>query len=116
LLDVQRLAATKPSGIAELAQLYRTDPDLARLVQGQGKAGIMTFEEAYKIVANDLKNASLSEAEKAQKARDLINLSTSGGGINAQLPSGIPPGSVQIGTSKGKPVYKAPDGKQYVVS
>jgi hypothetical protein len=79
LLRVQELAATKPSGIAELAQLYRTNPELARLVQGQGKAGIMTFEEAYKIVAADLKNASLSETEKAQKARDLMAMSAGGG-------------------------------------
>lgn len=33
----------------------------------------------------------------------------------AQLPDGIPEGSTQIGTSGGKPVYQAPDGKQYVV-
>lgn len=33
----------------------------------------------------------------------------------AQLPEGIPPGSTQIGTSGGKPVYQSPDGKQYVV-
>jgi hypothetical protein len=43
-------------------------------------------------------------------------LSSQGLGVQAQLPAGIPPGSVQVGTSKGKPVYKAPDGKQYVVS
>jgi hypothetical protein len=76
----------------------------------------MTFEEAYKAISLDPKNMALSEVEKAQKARELINLSTLGGGVQAQLPPGIPPGSVQVGTSKGKPVYKAPDGKQYVVS
>jgi hypothetical protein len=79
LLRVQELAATKPSGTAEMINLFRTDPELARLVQGQGKAGVMTFEEAYKIVAADLKNASLSEAEKAQKARNLMALSAGGG-------------------------------------
>lgn len=79
LLRVQELAATKPSGIAELAQLYRTNPDLARLVQGQGKAGTMTFEEAYKAIALDPKNMSLSEVEKAQKARELMSLSLGGG-------------------------------------
>jgi hypothetical protein len=79
LLRVQELAATKPSGITELANLYRTNPELARMVQGQGKAGIMTFEEAYKIVAADLKNAGLSDAEKAQKARDLMAIAAGGG-------------------------------------
>ena len=79
LLRVQEMAASKPSSIAELANLYRTDPELARKIQGQGKAGVMTFEEAYKIVAADLKNASLSDAEKAQKARDLMAISMGGG-------------------------------------
>jgi hypothetical protein len=116
MLEVQRLAATKPSSVEFLAQLYKTDPELASKIQGQGKAGVMTFEEAYKAIAIDPKNMALSEIEKAQKARELMNLSTLGGGVQAQLPPGIPANSVQIGTSKGKPVYKAPDGKQYVVS
>jgi hypothetical protein len=90
MLEVQRLAATKPSGVAELAQLYRTDPELARLVQGQGKAGIMTFEEAYKIVATDLKNASLSDAEKVQKARDLMAASSGGGASAATVLNYVP--------------------------
>jgi hypothetical protein len=79
LLRVQEMAATKPSSIAELANLYRTDPELARKIQGERKAGVMTFEEAYKIIAADLKNASLSEAQKAQKARDLMAISLGGG-------------------------------------
>jgi hypothetical protein len=91
MLEVQRLAATKPSSIAELANLYRTNPELARLVQGQGKAGIMTFEEAYKIVATDLKNANLSDTEKVQKARDLMAAS-SGGGTSAPTVLNYVPG------------------------
>jgi hypothetical protein len=78
LLRVQEMAANKPSSITELANLYKTNPELARLVQGQGKAGIMTFEEAYKIVAADLKNANLSDTEKVQKARDLMAASSGG--------------------------------------
>jgi hypothetical protein len=47
----------------------------------------MTFEEAYKIVASDLKNASLSEAEKAQKARNLMALSAGSGATTAAIPT-----------------------------
>ena len=36
----------------------------------------------------------------------------SGGG---NMPKGIPPGSKQVGTSGGKPVYESPDGKRYIV-
>jgi hypothetical protein len=79
MLEVQRLAATKPSSVEFLAQLYKTDPELARKIQGERKAGVMTFEEAYKIIAADLKNASLSDAEKAQKARNLMSISEGGG-------------------------------------
>lgn len=31
------------------------------------------------------------------------------------LPEGLPPGSKQIGTSGGKPVYEAPDGRKFIV-
>lgn len=34
---------------------------------------------------------------------------------SAPAPSGLPQGSVQIGTSGGKPVYQTPDGKRYIV-
>jgi hypothetical protein len=33
----------------------------------------------------------------------------------AALPEGLPQGARQIGTSGGKPVYQAPDGKRYLV-
>jgi hypothetical protein len=79
LLRVQEMAATKPSSIAELAQLFRTDPELARKIQGQGKSGMMTFEEAYKAVSLDPKNMALTEAQKAQKARELMTLATGDG-------------------------------------
>jgi hypothetical protein len=87
LLRIQELAATKPSAVIELANLYKTNPELARLVQGQGKAGIMTFEEAYKIVAADLKNANLSDTEKVQKARDLMAASSGGGSATVAIPT-----------------------------
>lgn len=35
--------------------------------------------------------------------------------VQSSLPPGIPAGSVQIGTSQGKPVYKTPDGRQLIV-
>ncbi len=32
----------------------------------------------------------------------------------SQIPSGLPQGSSQIGTSGGKPVYKAPNGDMFI--
>ena len=38
------------------------------------------------------------------------------GAVNsAGIPQGVPQGSRQIGTSGGKPVFQAPDGKRYIV-
>jgi hypothetical protein len=34
--------------------------------------------------------------------------------MKSSLPAGIPEGSKQVGTSKGKPVYQAPNGKRYI--
>lgn len=36
-------------------------------------------------------------------------------GAMGKPPAGIPPGSVQIGTSGGKPVYQTPDGQKLIV-
>jgi len=105
----------KPSSIAELAALYRTDPEIARQISGVGKTGTLTFEEAYKLVAADPKNLALTDAQKAQSARNLMAL---GLGVSPQssLPPGLPPGSTQVGTQQGKPVYRTPDGKLVTVS
>ena len=107
--------AGKPSSIAELAALYRTDPEIARQISGVGKTGTLTFEEAYKLVAADPKNLALTDAQKAQSARNLMAL---GLGVSPQssLPPGLPPGSTQVGTQQGKPVYRTPDGKLVTVS
>jgi hypothetical protein len=107
--------AGKPSSIAELAELYRTNPEIARQISGVGKTGTLTFEEAYKLVAADPKNLSLTDAQKAQRAKELMTL---GLGLPPQsgLPPGLPPGSTQVGTSQGKPVYKTPDGKLVTAS
>jgi len=107
--------AGKPSSIAELAELYRTSPEIARQISGVGKTGTLTFEEAYKLIANDPKNLTLNETQKAQKARELMTLGL-GGQLQSSLPPGLPPGSTQIGTSQGKPVYKTPDGKLVTAS
>lgn len=34
--------------------------------------------------------------------------------MKSSLPAGIPQGSKQVGTSNGKPVYQAPNGKRYI--
>jgi hypothetical protein len=67
--------------------------------------------------ADAMKQPYLSAINDAKEMASLY-----GGKLNrpsespaGNMPKGIPQGSVQIGTSGGKPVYKAPDGKQYIV-
>jgi hypothetical protein len=38
-----------------------------------------------------------------------------GANTGVELPPELPKGSKQVGTSGGKPVYEAPNGKRYVV-
>jgi hypothetical protein len=77
-------SASRPSSIAELAELYRTNPEIARLVQGQAKAGTLTFEDAYKLVLQDPKNMTLTDDQKVQKARTLMTMGI-GGAAPAEL-------------------------------
>jgi hypothetical protein len=113
LLEIQRLAATKPDSTSQIVALGR-------------KAGLDERQIIGLLAGNkDTENSAKNIATKAYFENPMLQqkhgtldkyLSAQGFGVQAQLPPGIPSGSVQIGTSKGKPVYKAPDGKQYVVS
>lgn len=62
-------------------------------------------------------SASMNGAQPSQAAPPPAGATSApapiGGGPT--MPPGIPPGSSQIGTSGGKPVYQAPDGKRYIV-
>lgn len=59
---------------------------------------------------------SLSGKDRAQAEQYIAGLKQKlGGGSKAAAPmSSLPPGSKQIGTSGGKPVYQTPDGKQFL--
>ena len=52
--------------------------------------------------------------------RDYTSAAKNAGGskgastMESDMPAGIPAGSKQIGTAKGKPVWQAPNGKRYI--
>lgn len=60
--------------------------------------------------------ARLQESSIAAQTYN-VQGATKGGAATAaaQLPEGVPAGSVLIGTAEGSPVYQAPDGKRYRV-
>jgi hypothetical protein len=113
LLRIQELAATKPDSTSQIVALGRKAGLDDRALLGL-LAGNKDTENSAKNIAT---KAYFENPMNQQKYGTLDKyLSAQGFGVQAQLPPGIPPNSVQVGTSKGKPVYKAPDGKQYIVS
>lgn len=81
----------------------------------EGKGQKMSDEDVVK-EAVKLVNASMGSVT-LDDAISQIRKNTGGGqqGGAAALPAGVPPGSKQIGTSKGKPVFETPDGKRLIV-
>jgi hypothetical protein len=73
------ISAGKPSQYSEMIALAKRDPELFAKMQGQSKSGMMTLEEAYKSVTQDPMNATLTEEQKRQKAKELYNWASSSG-------------------------------------
>jgi hypothetical protein len=90
--------ANRPTQYSEMIALAKNNPELFAKMQGQSKSGMMTLEEAYKAVIQDPMNATLTEEQKRQKARDLYNWASSGG-------AGSGAGGPAVGT-----VVKGADG------
>jgi hypothetical protein len=65
--------ANKPTREEFLAKLAKDDPETFRLIQGQGKAGVLTFEEALKSVNADKLNTGKSVDEKIRMAQELLD-------------------------------------------
>lgn len=63
--------ANKPSRFQEELALLTKDPDLFRQMQGQGKSGTLTFEDAMRILVKD--NPSVEMEELAQSAQKMVN-------------------------------------------
>jgi hypothetical protein len=99
-----------PNALQSLEALYKTNPELAKMYMGQGKVGTMTLEEAYKSVNADIRNNSLSEAQKVQKARDLVNMLQGGGGGSGSFPVTVNGKTYSFPTQKAADEYKAAAG------
>jgi len=107
---VQAQRGHAPNAIQSLEALYKTNPELAKMYMGQGKVGTMTLEEAYKSVNTDIRNSNLSEAQKVQKARDLVNMLQGGGGGSGSFPVTVNGKTYSFPTQKAADEYKAAAG------
>jgi hypothetical protein len=82
--------ANKPSRFQEELALLKENEDLFRKMQGQSKAGTLTFEEAMKQINSNAATKYLSEDKKAELANEKVRQSaTVMGGAN--LPPVAPP-------------------------
>jgi len=85
---------------------------LKTLGRGEKDDTMTVFKAAVDRVTSDLegKQTMPTAVEEMRSGLDLAR-----GGSRTQLPPGVPPGSKQVGTKDGKPVYEAPNGKRYKV-
>jgi hypothetical protein len=81
------IQAGRPTQYSEMIALAKNNPELFAKIQGQSKSGMMTLEEAYKAVIQDPMNATLTEEQKRQKAKELYNWASGGGANNAGGPA-----------------------------
>ena len=98
-----RALLNKPSQYAEQVALAKENPDLFKLIQGQGKAGTLTFEEALKAVNANKITAMKSPAEKIRLAYQYLDAFAAeekrkkDGGSNERTPPPPPPPAAETG-------------------
>ena len=68
-------SANKPSVFAEQMAAIKNNPDAFKIYQGQGKSGVLTYEEALKQVNSNRMNAGMKEDEKAALAAEMVRQS-----------------------------------------
>jgi hypothetical protein len=72
MYDQTRLSANKPSRFQEELALLRENPDLFNKMQGQSKAGTLTFEDAMNILRKDKLNSGKSLEDLSQMAQRMV--------------------------------------------
>lgn len=111
-------ADSSPPEVKLLEHLRKNPADLDTLLAIKGKDEDKTaarerdvVSAAVKLSGDSMGKISFDDAIKQITAV----LPSRNGGAPAALPAGLPPGSKQVGTSQGKPVYETPDGKRFTV-
>jgi len=106
---------TRPAEIQLLEHLRKNPGDIETMAKIKGKDGkddsLTVFDAAVKKVTGDVMGNTTMDSAVGEMRR---GLETARGG-QPMLPKGVPPGSKQVGTSGGKPVYQSPDGKRFKV-
>ena len=73
MYEQTKKTADKPSRFQEELALLKENPDLFNKMQGQSKAGTLTFEDAMNILRKDKLNTGKPIEELAQIAQKMVN-------------------------------------------
>ena len=98
---------------------YVRDQNYINRNKGKAEKGELSDTQKRIYDAAVLRNQTIENDYKTRRAqlvaeRDRVK-GTSAPAPATELPPGAIPGSKQVGTSKGVPVYEAPDGKRYTL-
>jgi len=116
---------------ATAAEISARRPTSTEQIIGLGKSAGLSDREIMTMLSGVSKDPDLSARNLAMKSffdspmlqaqyKNDVNAFLKAQGLSGAgqggIPAGLPPGTVQIGTQNGKPVYQTPDGKRYVGS
>ena len=116
-LDIQQMAASKPTSTQEIIALGKSaglnDREIMTMLSGASKDPDLS---ARNIAMKAFYESPVLQAQYKNDVNAFLKAQGIGGQTQSALPPGLPPGSVQVGTSQGKPVYRTPDGKLVTAS
>lgn len=108
--------STRPAALQLLDHIKQNPEDETKLRALMGKGEEITpaarLDRAIRLMAAQNKELG-GQQLSLQDALKMID--TDGESAAPRLPAGVPPGSRQVGTDGGKPVYESPDGKRWKV-
>jgi len=117
MIDVQRMAAGKPTSTQDIIALGRSagmsDREIMGMIVGTSKD---PEASARQLAMKSFFDSPTLQAQYKNDVNAFLKAQGLGGVGQTGIPAGLPPGTVQVGTSKGQPVYKTPDGKLVTAS
>ena len=117
MIDVQRMAAGKPTSTQDIIALGKSagmsDREIMGMIVGTSKD---PEASARQLAMKSFFDSPTLQAQYKNDVNAFLKSQGLGGVGQTGIPAGLPPGTVQVGTSKGQPVYKTPDGKLVTAS
>lgn len=115
MINVQRLAATKPTSTQEIIALGKSsglsDREIMTMLSGVSKDPDIS---ARNIAMKAFYESPVLQAKYKNDINSFLRDQGIGASGQGGMPSGLPPGTTQIGTQNGRPVYQTPNGERFV--